>query len=169
MPNIDYGLCIVCKVRKARFASRTCKADRALVEAENLYDKYGIPRESKAKIAMRAKVKEYNKLIRKRLTQQQIADLWGRPLQYVRTIPYRAKREFGLAVVSADKISRSPNAPVPKPEKTIRAHKNVHGGGRWGISGCKCDLCRARVAATRAELAPGRNGRRREQRAQKNK
>lgn len=169
MPTINYGLCRVCNRRKARFANGTCDADRALVEAENLYEQYGIPRESAAKTAMRARIKEYNKLIRKRYNQQQIADLWGRPLQYVRSISYRAKKEFGLAVVSADAASRSPTAPIPKPHTTIRRKKNVHGGGRWGVHGCKCDLCRARVAQTRKETAPERNKRRRGQRAQKNK
>lgn len=148
----DYGFCLVCQTRKARFTNLTCEPCRALVDAEGSHKKYGIVTETKVQQQWKEYAAAYNKLIRKRFTQAQIADMWGWPLQRLRSATHRWKKQGGLKVMPGW-VSRAPEGVTLEATNKVRPYViNDHGTGRWGVRGCKCDPCRATRAATRADL-----------------
>jgi len=150
-PKPDRGPCRVCGRRKARFANFTCIPCHALVEAEGTHDQFGVPKESETRKRWRRQAAEYNKLIKAGWTQSRIAEKWGISLSSLRGAAYRWKADGGIKVVPGWG-SRIVLVDVPKkPTNKVDKKANEHGGGRWGITKCTCDLCRIRRNISRAE------------------
>ena len=129
-----YGTCKVCNKRKARYVNMTCDACRALVEAEGSHDIVGVAKESPARQRWRQEAAEYNKLIKQRMTQQQIAELWNIPVTKLRSMVWRWKSQGGIAIVPGLAGSLGPLKPATKKVQK----RNDHGTGKWGVAGCWC-------------------------------
>lgn len=50
---------------------------------------------------------------------------------------------------SRERYRRQPGE--PKQPKAIRVNSNEHGGGKWGVTGCECELCLARFRESSAQ------------------
>lgn len=141
--------CLVCKERKARYVNGCCNRCDALVQAEGTHDKYGVPKETKSRTKQRAMAAEYNELIKQRLSQKQIAELWGITHRQVSAHAYRWRRS-GLTVAHALGSQVSIEGSKPKlASKTV--HKVAEHGVGWGVTNCTCEPCKASRRVLRAQ------------------
>jgi hypothetical protein len=85
----------------------------------------------------------------------QIAETMGFRPNRLRSLLQRAKIDGKIPVV--DLHDRREGRPL-KPSAKVKRRNTEHGGGRWGISGCPCELCAARVKKSRAEVDSKRRG-----------
>lgn len=124
-----------------------------LTRVENNWDLYGLKKESARHAKYREIARKYNRLARKGMDQGQIAEVMGFDKKYLASLAHRIK-EAGIPIIPLTK--RAAGAPVPKPTVVKQQRANRHGGGRWGIRGCICDLCVNVRRKTRAEIDAGR-------------
>lgn len=142
--------CHVCNKRKARYKDGCCDPCHFLILAEGTQDQYGIATESETMTAYREYAKRYNKLARQGMRQPEIAEAMGYTLAKIRNLVYRM-RASGVKVAKLDKGFGSADGKIEVIAKSV-APRNDHGGGKWGVTGCKCDPCKAVVAVARQEV-----------------
>lgn len=145
--------CIVCKKRKQVYANNCCERCNALVNQEGTHDQFGVPKEPEYLTRMRQRIDTYNKLVLQGLTRAEIAQKMDMTIHQVNSLVYRAKKRRGLKVMNMQE-SRFTAQSRSKPTAEVRPHRNEHGGGKWGIRGCNCDLCKAVRKKSRSEYAP---------------
>ena len=141
-------LCIVCERLKARWADKCCNRCHYLVQAEGTHAQYGIPTETETQTRYRVKAKEYNRLIAKGCTQHEIAVMWGMDVVALRGLLSRAKRSGGQKVVSLARGKVDADGRRIVTSETVQKG-NDHGGGKWGVTGCKCDPCEQKRGQSR--------------------
>jgi hypothetical protein len=143
MPRRDYGICIVCNRRKARRIQKTCDPCHALIEAEGTHEQHGLSKGSLTRQRWREQSAEYNKLIREGWSQRQVAQHFGVNCAQLRCMVYRWKIKAGIKVVPGWGNERLTRATAAPSTALVQKKSNEHGGGRWGVTGCNCDLCLA--------------------------
>ena len=133
------GICVVCAKRKARrSAGPSCEPchDRAM--AEGTAAQLGV--ENPKNPARRERVRAYNALIRKGLTNSDIATLWGvKPSTLSSSIRKSAKQVKMKALSSRHVVCDSEPRPASQPGASGRK-RNAHGEG-WGVHKCFCSPC----------------------------
>lgn len=153
--------CKVCQVRLARYRTGACEACHFRTLAEGTQEQYGLTVEPTAWATWREQAEEYNKLAREGFTQKDIAALWGMSAAKLAVLKYRMKKEAGIKVVSMARSKASTKTATAKVKP-----RNTHGGGKWGVSGCKCEPCVTRRKASRKEVDFSRDKRHKEHVAQ---
>ena len=150
-----HELCRVCETRKAKYVNGCCLKCNALLEAEGTHELHGVAAESAVRQRWRVQAAEYNRLIRARHSQAQIAQMWGMKLSSLRSFVWRWKTLAGIKMVPA-LGNRRGNAEIKPASATTKKRRRVndHGGGKWGVKDCKCDPCMkvrsvSRVAANK--------------------
>lgn len=151
-------LCVTCNRNKQRFKDQRCERCHMLVKAEGSAPPEP---ESPARQKLRKQAHRYNRLARRGFTATQIAEDFKLSRQQVATIVYRAKTILKIKMINIGH-ARMMEGQMPEPTTEMRKKKNGHGEGRWGIRGCKCDLCVALRKVTRAEYVKTYAPRRRE-------
>jgi len=140
-------LCIVCNRNHQRYINGTCERCRTLVEAEGTHEQLGVPKYTKMRQRQIDMAAEYNKLIAKRMTQKQIAELWKMTDRQVSSHAYRWRRA-GIKVAYAwgNQIELG-----DKPKMATKTMRKIaeHGVG-WGVTHCTCEPCKVSCRAMRA-------------------
>ena len=153
MPAYKNEMCLECGKRKRRFKDGGCEPCHNRIIAEGTIQQSNLlppPRVAREKL-WRDIAKKYNRMIRGGITSQpELAQRLGLPVEKLRSIVYHAKKQFGIKFISLTR--RAPGAPLPAPTSKRRQFVNDHGGGRWGVAKCKCELCVNRRRATRREI-----------------
>lgn len=139
--------CHVCNRRKARYKDGCCGPCHFLILAEGTQDQYSIATESKTMTAYRGYAREYNKLARQGKRQLEIAEAMGYTIGQMRNLVYRMKNS-GLKIVNLKRGFHSADSKLVAINK-MAPRVNDHGGGKWGVTDCKCDLCKERRKASR--------------------
>lgn len=141
------NLCRVCQLRKGVYFNRqACKKCSELTAAEGTREKFGLPKPRATKATRDATlVRRFNYYRAQGLTLKQIAEKLKMPLQSLKN----RKRELAQAGYPIDLAPTThTNAMAPQPPKQRQAQTAGrvlldHGGGKWGIHGCNCELCLA--------------------------
>jgi hypothetical protein len=140
--------CLVCGKRRRRFVNGCCERCNALVQAEGTYDQLGVSKLTASQQRQRKMAAEYNRLIGLRMSQKQIAQLWGMTDRQVSSHAYRW-RKSGLKVTHGwgNQIEMG-----DKPKVVAKTQRKVaqHGVG-WGVTGCTCELCKVSSRTLRAQ------------------
>jgi hypothetical protein len=163
MPVDKKALCVVCNKRRRRHVNGCCEPCSALIEAEGTHELYGIPQDKPQRRRQRELAAEYNRLIALKMTQKEIAALWGMTDRQVSNRAYRWRRAgisvslaWGNQIAVADK---------PKVASAVKPKISQHGVG-WGVSGCTCEPCVTSRRALRAQANRRYRKRRNMRRAQ---
>jgi hypothetical protein len=144
--------CVVCKVRAGyHLGNKLCKNCRKLVEAENTWKQYGIKRPYR-KMSDKVFLKKYNELAVTGMTIPDIAEAMGMATQSLKNRKQLLAKE-GHHVERAQSTGTPkllPQKPIDRSTLTAR-NTNDHGGGKYGIDRCNCELCLAIRRKTRNE------------------
>lgn len=152
----DKPLCIVCGRRKASTFKdettgkfRCCDKCATVTASEGTREKYGLPQPYNVIKSNVAFVAACNKMIVDGKTYQQIADTLGVRRQ---TLANRisALRKEGHLVELSRVQGAQPEEPQ-EPRVTVSPKANEHGGGKWGVTKCKCKLCQQKRRQARAD------------------
>jgi len=157
------GVCVHCKARAIRGGSMLCEPCTALARSEGTYEQLAQPNFFERKAAERRDtIKKYNALLRKGVRPVQVAKLWGWDIKALANYVYRAKAA-GFDVINYDTI-RHGQPQEPKTPIRVSITGNDHGGGAFGVRGCKCEPCLThRRARWRADDAIRRQRRKEQQ------
>lgn len=147
--------CTLCKARKSRRANGLCDACNTLTDVEGTKKKLGVPTQTPTRQRWEQQAAEYNKLVLEGFTQKQIAEKWNIEVQSLRALVFRVKSRGGIAIVNLGN-GRGNIRETLSPSIEIRSGRNGHGGGRWGVRGCKCTPCKEVSAASRKVQAQKR-------------
>lgn len=134
------GPCILCNTRRQRTYDGLCDPCRDLTRAEGTYNKVALrPDPLKARHEARvAKVKQYNRLMRKGFSFQETAAQLGVGAKALSNFLLRAKRDYGLKPVHGKKPDRG------------------HGVEPYGLAKCKCLECKVTRNRTRRAIHAAR-------------
>lgn len=151
------GPCRKCQVRKIRRATGLCDPCDNLTKAEGTHKDVALPTAIDRYTEHRVKVvKLFNKLIVEGVPFRDIAAKLGMTRKALSMFLYRAKAYGGLEVVNTTQV-RIARMPQPIVDTSNRPRmRNEHGGGKWGVNGCKCQPCQKVVAASRRRLDDAR-------------
>jgi hypothetical protein len=148
MPRRKLGKCVVCQIRKGRYAAGpTCDPCFHRVTAEKTAKELGV--ENPRHIQWRAQLDLYNTYAKQGKSLARIAELMGAKPQSLSSIVSRRARILGVKMVTTRK---KPITLKQRRQKPAQNPRNEHGGGTWGVTGCHCTLCRPLKLAARAAL-----------------
>lgn len=154
--DIRKMLCQACQTRKARYVvDRCCTPCHFRLVYEQTYDQYDIVPDETVHQRWERMAAEYNKLAMSGMRQPQIAALWDMSPERLRRQMQRIRSSGKIKVVNLGNGRRGPNGELVASVTPRLALRNEHGGGRWGVRGCKCDPCVARCKETRAIILKG--------------
>ena len=151
--------CVYCKKRLTRRASGMCEPCELLTKAEGTYEQFAHKTFNDIHAEARKKnVSRYNRLVRKGFTYQQILEAFGWTYDQMTQYMSKARIRYNMQVLDIRKYTAERMAVIraAQPPKPADRPRNAHGGGRWGIARCKCELCVARCKQTRKELDDAR-------------
>lgn len=147
-------ICIVCRKRAAiMLQHKACRKCALLTAAENTRQQWGLPLARKDTAARRALfIRTWNKMMKEGKTVADVAKTLGCSRQTVKNTAVDLRAEgVELEQSRVKELTRQqPQDPIDRDD--LASHRvNEHGGGKWGITKCKCALClEKRRASSRA-------------------
>ena len=134
--------CVVCNKRVPLSYTTACRKCLAWTAAEGTREKYGLPKPAPSKARRNnAHVTKFNRLVGLGLKLHEIATQLDMPLQTLKNVNGELRRSgYQLASPGPYRPAKAqPQEPLDKSKLSIRA--NEHGGGKYGIKGCRCGPC----------------------------